>query len=97
LVTYIDENDDDTTYTNGTGISLSGNTFSVILSYFQNLFLELTDSFGGDVSGTYDNLQLGTDVVGDNELNTSEVTLSDLTNDAGYLTNNSDVSLKIQM
>ncbi|MDP3698367.1 MAG: hypothetical protein Q8R47_02160 [Nanoarchaeota archaeon] len=57
----IDLRDDDTTYTNGTGISLSGNTFSVILSYFQGLFVELTDSFGGDVSGTYGNIQITAD------------------------------------
>ena len=52
----IDDRDSDTTYTNSTGLSLVGTAFSVMLSYFQGLFLELTDSFGGDVSGTYDNL-----------------------------------------
>ncbi|MBI2005609.1 MAG: hypothetical protein HYS80_02500, partial [Candidatus Aenigmarchaeota archaeon] len=54
----IDARDSDTTYVNGTGISLSGTTFSIILSYFQGLFVELTDSFGGDVSGTYNALQV---------------------------------------
>jgi hypothetical protein len=41
--------------------------------------------FGGDVSGTYDNIQLQSDVVGDYELNYTDVTLGDLTNDAGYV------------
>ena len=49
-----DSRDDDTTYTNGTGLSLTGDTFSIILSYFTDRFIELDDSFGGDVSGTYD-------------------------------------------
>ena len=41
--------------------------------------------FGGDVNGTYDNLQLQPDVVNDNELNYSDVTLADFTNDNGYV------------
>ena len=52
----IDNRDADTTYTNGTGLSLVGTAFSIVLSYFQGLFIELTDSFGGDVSGTYDEI-----------------------------------------
>jgi len=35
--------DTDTTYTNSTGISLVGNTFSIVLAYFQGLFYEITD------------------------------------------------------
>ena len=42
----IDARDADTTYTNGTGINLTGTTFSVVLSYFQGLFWELTDVTG---------------------------------------------------
>lgn len=47
--------------TNGTGLSLSGGIMSATLSYWQGIFVELTDTFGGDVSGTYDNI-----VVADN-------------------------------
>jgi hypothetical protein len=43
-------------------------------------------NFGGDVSGTYANIQLVNDAIGDNELNYSDVTLLDFTNDAGYIT-----------
>ena len=56
-----DSRDSDTTYDNGTGLSLTGTTFSIVLSYFTDKFIELTDSFGGDVSGTYDNLQVSDD------------------------------------
>ena len=45
----------------------------------------LTTNHGGDVSGTYDNLQLGSDVVGDNEIDYATVTVSDFTNDANYV------------
>jgi len=83
------------TYKNGTGLSLEGTTFSILLSYFQGLFIELTDIFGGDVSGTYDNLSLNSDVVGDNELNYTEVTLNDFTNDASYIANGTDATLTL--
>ena len=52
--------------------------------------LVVTTSFGGDLSGTYNALTLNTNVVGDNEINYSQVTLLDFTNDAGYLTTESD-------
>lgn len=55
--------------------------------------LNTTTSFAGDVSGLYNNLQLGTDVVGDNELNKSQITVSDFTNDANYVSNGSSASL----
>ena len=40
--------DDDTTYTNGTGLSLVGNVFSIVLSYFQGLFIEQSNE--GDLN-----------------------------------------------
>ena len=83
--------DTDTTYTNGDGLVLTNNQFNISLSYFQNLFIELTDSFGGDVSGTYDNIQLGLNVVGDGEINYTQITLSDFNNDMGFL-NSSNTS-----
>ena len=42
------------TYTNGTGLNLVGGVFNITIEYFTNLFIELTDGFGGDVTGTYD-------------------------------------------
>lgn len=45
----------------------------------------LTTNHGGDVSGVYSNLQLGAGVVGDNEINYGDVTVSDFTNDANYV------------
>ena len=53
------------TYTNGSGIDLTGSTFSIILTWFQARFIELTDSFGGEVSGTYNNIVIGNDVLDD--------------------------------
>ena len=52
--------------------------------------LTQSTTFSGDVSGTYNNLQLGANVVGDNEIDYSQVTLSDFDNDAGFLTSESD-------
>ena len=39
----MDARDNDTIRTNGTGISLVGNIFSIVLSYFQGLFLGIDD------------------------------------------------------
>lgn len=74
-------------------------TFFVGQSEYANLDTDSTNDVlttsnhvnsSGDVNvtGVYNalNLQLGTDVVGDVELNTSQVTLADLTNDAGFIT-----------
>jgi len=56
-----------------------------------------TSTHGGDISGVYSNLQLGTDVVGDTELDTtaSGVTANDLINDAGYVKNGSNVNFNL--
>ncbi|RKZ29751.1 hypothetical protein DRQ33_08520 [bacterium] len=70
--------------TGGSGISLTG--------WDTNASDDLTTSttFGGDVSGTYDNIQIGSNVIGDNEIDYSTVTLLDFTNDAGFITNPND-------
>ena len=52
----IDDRDSDTTYSNGTGVSLIGTTFSIIFSYFADNFILNNASFGGDVSGNYTNI-----------------------------------------
>lgn len=52
--------------------------------------LDNDTSFGGDVSGTYNNLQLAADSVGDNEINYSQVEIGDFNNDVGYLTSYSE-------
>ena len=75
----IDDRDSDTTYTNGTGISLTDTTFSIVLSYFQGLFIELTDSFGGEVSGTYDNIVLDHDALDDQYIELTDLPLANLT------------------
>jgi len=75
----IDDRDSDTTYTNSTGLSLVGTTFSVILSYFQGLFIELTDSFGGEVSGTYDAIVLDHDALDDQYVELTDLPLENQT------------------
>ncbi len=77
--TTFDSRDSDTIYTNGTGISLTDTTFSIVLSYFQGLFIELTDSFGGEVSGTYDNLILNNDALDDQYIELIDLPLANLT------------------
>ena len=77
---------------NFTAMENQSNFLGLNMTTLLNIFLKFTDLFGGDVSGLYSNLQLGTDVVNDGELNYSNVTLNDFTNDAGYVKNNSDVT-----
>ncbi len=82
------------TITNGTGISVSSgsNIITITNTGDTDASDDLTQStsFSGDVSGIYSNLQLGSGVVGDNEMNYSQVTLSDFTNDAGFITSPND-------
>lgn len=52
-----------TVYSAGTGIILTGDVFSFDTIYGNSLYIELTDNFGGDVSGTYDNLQINPNIV----------------------------------
>ena len=68
-----------TDYSAGTGISIVD---GVITNTAPNGANDLTTSttFGGDVSGTYDNLQLGTGVVGATELASTAVTPGSYTN-----------------
>ena len=81
--------DTDTTYINGTGLALTGTTFSIVLSYFQSLFWELTDITGYifNNGGSID--------VNETKLNATIQALSDMNTDthvAGdgiYLTNDS--------
>ena len=65
LNSTINAEDDDTTYTAGTGISLAGTIFSANLTYLNTQYLQLADSFGGEVTGTYDNIVLGHDALDD--------------------------------
>ena len=53
-----DSRDSDTIRTNGTGISLTGDVFSILLSYFTDRFLQLT---GGTMTGVLN--------MGDNNIN----------------------------
>jgi len=110
--------DADTTYSAGTGLALSGTTFSLSHLGLENLTdpnanrlyywddstntsawldysnwdtdktddLTTSTSFGGDVSGTYDNLQLGTGVVTTTEI--ADGTIAD-----GDINANADVRI----
>lgn len=71
---------------NSTQFENNGGTFNILTSWLDTIYLKLTSSFGGDVSGTYDNLQISANVIGDSELNYTQVTLSDFTNDNQYVT-----------
>lgn len=66
----------------GLGISESGNTITLTNTGDTNPNDDLTTStvFSGDVSGTYNNLQLGTGVVGAQELASTTVTAGSYTN-----------------
>ncbi|RKZ31653.1 hypothetical protein DRQ33_06910, partial [bacterium] len=74
----------------GTGLQIVSDTVDVDVAWFDSRYIELTDNFGGDVSGTYDNIQIGSNVISDNEIDYTTVTLSDFTNDAGFITNPND-------
>ncbi|MCD6418680.1 hypothetical protein J7M00_07850, partial [bacterium] len=52
----------------GTGITVNATSVSIDESWFDGQYIELTDNFGGDVSGTYDNIQIGSGVIGSNEI-----------------------------
>ncbi len=59
-------------YTAGPGITVTGSSpnFTINNTGDTNAADDLTNAtnFGGDVSGTYNNLQIGTDVIGSNEI-----------------------------
>ena len=105
--------DNDTTYSAGTGLSLSGTTFSLSHLGLENLSdpnanrlyywndannttewldysnwdtdktddLTTSTTFGGDVSGTYDNLQLGSGVVTTTEIADGTIQNTDIADD----------------
>jgi hypothetical protein len=86
--------------TDTAGGEASGTFGALVLSNdaLDDQYVELVDNYvntSGDinVTGAYNalNLQIGTDVINDLELNTSQVTLNDFTNDAGYVKNDSAV------
>jgi len=72
---------------NGTNVYQNGNKVLDTSTSFSN-----TSGSDASVSGTYNSLdiQLGSNVVGDNEINYSQVTLNDFTNDANFLSSESD-------
>lgn len=61
-------------------------SWSSIFGFPYPIFINTSSTAGGDISGTFSDLQLDPEVVGDAEMNYSQVTLSDFTNDAGFLT-----------
>lgn len=100
------DTDTNTLYTNGTGLLLTSTQFNISTVYFDNNYVGQTEyanldtdstndlttgtTFVGDVTGAYNALEIGADTVGDSELNTSQVTLNDFTNDAGFITTGQD-------
>jgi len=85
----IDSRDSDTTYTNGTGLSLVGNVFSLIGSFFSGSWNDLTDVPSGfsdgidnDTAGGLTHLTNFTDDLG----NRGYTSNSNFTNDEGYIT-----------
>lgn len=73
------------TYTAGDGIDITSDVISADTALLAtvndlNLKLDKNASFGGDVSGTYGNLQLGAGVVGPTELASTAVTPGSYTN-----------------
>ncbi|MFC1691621.1 hypothetical protein ACFL0W_05570 [Nanoarchaeota archaeon] len=54
------------------------------------VYIPYNETFAGDVSGQWNALLLGADVVSDNEIDYTTVTLADFTDDVGYLTVETD-------
>jgi len=71
----LDDGDDDTTYTNGTSISLIGNVFSLIGSFFSGSWNDLSDVPSGFSDGV------------DNDSQLSESQVDSFVSNNGYLTN----------
>lgn len=67
-----------TLYTAGAGIQISGTTITNTGDGNPNDDLVLTTQFAGDISGTYDNLQIKTGAVGSTEIADQSVTGQDL-------------------
>jgi len=95
LNSTIDSRDSDTTYTNGTGLSLTGTVFSLIGSFFSGSWNDLTDVPSGfadgidnDTAGDLTHLTNFTDDLGDRGY-TSNL---NFTNEAGYY-NSSNFSI----
>ena len=74
--------DDGETYTQGTGISISAGVISNTGDTNAADDLTTGTTFAGDVSGTYDNLQIGTNAVGTTEIANGAVGRNDLAGSA---------------
>lgn len=78
--TWAPANDDGETYTAGTGIDITAGVITNTGDTNASDDLTTSTSFSGDVSGLYNNLQLGTGVVGPTELASTAVTPGSYTN-----------------
>ena len=70
--------DDNTTYSQGTGISISGGTITNTGDTNAANDLTTSTSFGGDLSGTYGSLQIGSGAVGSTEISNGSIALADI-------------------
>ena len=83
LIATFPDLDTDTTYSSGVGITQTGTVFAFNTTYGASLYVELGDSFGGDVSGTYNAI-----VVNGANLNYEILSnWENISNKPGYLSN----------
>ncbi|MCP4798412.1 MAG: hypothetical protein GY893_00510, partial [bacterium] len=80
VISYTTPTDTDTTYTAGTGLTLTGTVFS---NTAPDQTVTLTGSGATTITGTYPNFTIAST---DTDTNTTYTNVSEFTNDSGYLT-----------
>ncbi|MCB9032565.1 MAG: hypothetical protein H6553_01885 [Chitinophagales bacterium] len=67
-----------TTYIAGTGISISGSTITNTGDTNASDDITTSSTAGGDISGTFSNLQIGANTIGTNEITNGSITAADI-------------------
>ncbi len=75
---WICASDNDTIYTAGTGISITNHTINNTGDTDPSDDLTKTTNFQGDVTGTYNNLQIASGAVGTNEIEDGSISFADI-------------------